>query len=120
MSIYHEARGRQIDIGGTVIQIPQHPPVTDAEALHLSELVAHVDKAIRPHNLVADTGKKVIDGLHEDVTAYMRQKIERPAEPGLFDGVHSMGPDASVAIEARGTEVLSLPPGDAPEEGGDA
>lgn len=119
MSIYHDARGRQIDIGGTVIQIPQHAPASDAEALHHCELVAHVDKAIRPHKLVVDTGKKVIEGLQEDVTAYMRAKIEKPAEAGLFDGVHAMGPDGAVALEASGETVRALPPGRT-EEGGDA
>lgn len=83
---FARSRGSQINVGGLSIQIPQRPPKDDDECLHAEDTIALIERQIAPYKEIVDKGRKVQDGLQEDITrarlAMLQEK--EPIDPDDF------------------------------------
>lgn len=75
-------RGKQVNIGKLVIQIPQSIPQTDEEIIGHEATIALIKAEIAGPEAMVSFAKKVVDLLHEDITDAMMQR-EKEARTGV-------------------------------------
>ena len=79
-------RGHQVEIGGTIFQVPQHDPFSDEDVVATEGLIDDVRFAAEPADAESSFAAKLAGMLQDDIGRCMRQRRRAAKDgPGLFD-----------------------------------